>query len=220
MSTYSSQEILDLIPEAEELSRNIEKLKRTAKSAPENMSTEAKIAALAVLSACKVAQPQEISERVAHLSTLNEHIENSRGELVVWFSTDEKMTRHSSGGENEYSTIHLLNIATLAPDATLKFDQHNSSGAEIPVTNTKSSRVYGTEIHKGKGATPDFDFLQIGDPETSHARDASRVEVPLDIKKFRNFPLLIGNKEVEGMINRPDLDSTDNRSILQPLLAS
>ena len=216
MSQYSSQEILDLVPGTKALTDQVEILRETIESSPEDISPEAKITAAAIFKVLKPESSRIFEEAIDYLSDLNKQIEDHRGEAAVWFTSHKTLSRHRSIGPNDYTTVHSLNIGFLAAAATLELD--TGGDIEISVANTKSAEVYGVEFEKGEGATPDFDNLILGDLKPNNSWGSDKITLPFAVEDIKRFPLLIGNEEVAKMINKSDIHDRDNRIILREAL--
>jgi hypothetical protein len=229
MGNISSGEVMYLAADISSVQEDLERLRGTIEHAPESLSTEAKIAAIAIFQTANTQPAVDMKEAIDYFSGLNQRVEDSRGETAVWFSAEVNLIPKRPMRPSEFETTYSLMMGTLAADAALL--PRPNGEAQIPVENPKSFRIHELEPfgsrqtshsphdHKLFSDLPDEPFghlMLIRSMKQVSAWKADReITLPPHIEDIKSFPLLLGDKEVNDMLEMQGLNERDNREIIR-----
>jgi hypothetical protein len=210
MGSLSSQEVLGLIPTVEDLSDQTASLQEAAQLPAGAISTEARIAAMAMLKTVSLGSAEKTSDWINYLSELNQRVESSRGEAVAWLSSDIEL-EGCQIARSRQTTVHLLNIATLPTDASLELVPGSTTAIQIHaegIANTKISPLWLEVVAEGRLDLANFHLYERLKPLYSPTF-IDDIWLPERLKETEDFHLLVGDEAVGEMLKAPDPEGYD-----------
>lgn len=229
-----SQEIETLRGEASSFEGGIEQqltdLRERLQHTPK-LTTEESLILAALFQAARIGA-SGIDSQIELYQNLNQRVEDSRGQAILWFSPtlvkNDSMsymeTMSLGGNQRIEGPLPQINVGILATDASLKFS-HSPDRLYLPLQSP------GLIAQLNKVATPEERLsrllmfsgsrLDYSNPFTPHM-SPNQVDV-LEIREaninFQNtgvsvYPSFIGNGEIESVLAQP-IREPDNRYLIR-----